>query len=100
MEQKFSSWREWDKHWLKTITRSSGFEWNFAKKVIQRVSGLSPNAVTPQKIFVSNEGRELETLAEVYPDSFSPESLAVIVSQGDGWRKCLSDQVICINFHE
>ena len=42
---------------------------------------------------------ELETLAEVYPDSFSPESLAVIVSQGGGWRKCLSDQVICIDFH-
>ena len=42
---------------------------------------------------------ELETLAEVYPDSFSPEILAVIVSRGDGLRKCLSDQVICLDFH-
>lgn len=43
---------------------------------------------------------QLEALADTYPDSFSPESLSVIVSQGDNWRKCLSDQVICVNFHD
>ena len=81
MNESISSWREWDKRWLKTITRSSGFEWNFAKKVIQRVPGLHPNSVTPQKAFVSNEGRELHMDFAIEVDGVR------IAIEVEGWDK-------------
>lgn len=79
--ERVSSWREWDKRWLKTITRSSGFEWNFAKKVIQIVPGLNPNSVTPQKAFVSNEGRELHMDFAIEVDGVR------IAIEVEGWDK-------------
>lgn len=52
------SWREWNDKWRKVIVAQSGFEWNFATKVIQIVPGLKPSQVTPQRSFVGNDGRE------------------------------------------
>ena len=86
MNESISSWREWDKRWLKTITRSSGFEWNFAKKVIQRVPGLRPNSVTPQKAFVSNEGRELHMDFAIEVDGVR------IAIEVEGWDKTGEDR--------
>ena len=86
MNESISSWREWDKRWLKTITRSSGFEWNFAKKVIQRVPGLHPNSVTPQKAFVSNEGRELHMDFAIEVDGVR------IAIEVEGWDKTGEDR--------
>ena len=43
---------------MRTITEQSGFEWNFATEVIQRVPGLKPSQVTAQELFVGNDGRD------------------------------------------
>ena len=51
-------WREWNAKWRKVIVAQSGFEWNFATKVIQIVPGLKPSQVTPQRSFIGNDGRE------------------------------------------
>ena len=51
-------WRQWNAKWRKVIVAQSGFEWNFATKVIQIVPGLKPSQVTPQRSFIGNDGRE------------------------------------------
>ena len=58
MEEELNDWRSWDQKWQRIITGQSGFEWNFAKEVIQKVPGLGPNNVTPQQSFIGNDGRQ------------------------------------------
>ena len=56
--EELDDWRSWDQKWQRIITGQSGFEWNFAKEVIQKVPGLGPNNVTPQRSFIGNDGRQ------------------------------------------
>jgi len=57
-QRETDTWREWDATWRAIIVAQSGFEWNFAKNVIQRVPGLKPTHVTPQRVFIGNDGLE------------------------------------------
>tara|TARA_Y100000768_G_C23940817_1_gene665030 strand:+ start:125 stop:1192 length:1068 start_codon:yes stop_codon:yes gene_type:complete len=57
-DDQIKNWGEWNRKWQRTITAQSPFEWHFAIDVIQKVSGLGPNNVTPQQSFIANDGRE------------------------------------------
>ena len=54
--EQFASWSEWKTYYAGKVV---GFEWEFVRLVLQEVQGLKPSWVTPQREFVSNEGRTL-----------------------------------------
>ena len=83
---EIDDWWSWERKWQRTITGQSGFEWNFAKKVIQRVPGLDPNNVTPQQSFIGNDGRERRMDFAIEVDDVK------IAIEVEGWDKTREDR--------
>ena len=79
--EELNDWRSWDQKWQRIITGQSGFEWNFAKEVIQKVPGLGPNNVTPQQSFIGNDGRQRHMDFAIEVDDVK------IAIEVEGWDK-------------
>ena len=80
-DDQVKDWGEWNRKWQRTITAQSPFEWSFAQKVIQKVSGLDPNHVTPQRSFIANDGRERHMDFAIEIDG------VMIAIEVEGWDK-------------